>query len=169
VANRKNALQSTGPRTDAGKKRSSANALSHGLARAVTSDRELAYAARQVLEELIRTYALPPQAIEAAQQLAEAEIDLRRIRGATVALVQKTLEASTCADAAPGTGTQELADARLAAVLCDLTPEFKRLQRYEHRAASRRKSAVHALMRLLTVAIRQQAWPSEQYVVIIYE
>ena len=52
-ANRGNAKRSSGPRTEAGKKRSSRNSLRHGLARPMTSgsDYEVRAMAREGLTE----------------------------------------------------------------------------------------------------------------------
>jgi uncharacterized protein YhdP len=79
AANRANAAKSTGPRTKAGKSAARVNARLHGLATAVQSepgaDAEIERLARAIAEEAAR-----PDLIEFARRIAEAEVDLRRIR-----------------------------------------------------------------------------------------
>ena len=81
AANRLNAQKSTGPRGEAGKRASRRNALRHGLATAVSAelgaDVEIAQLADAIVEEAAR-WDLRPYAV----RIAEAEIDLRRIRHA---------------------------------------------------------------------------------------
>ena len=87
IANKKNALRSTGPRTSNGKKRASANALKHGLAANVHHD--VAMSAR--VNELAGVFAgdtTDPHQIENAQIAAEAEIQIQRVRAARVTLIE---------------------------------------------------------------------------------
>lgn len=81
AANRANSAKSTGPRSKAGKASSRLNARLHGLATAVRSepgaDAEIECMARAIVDEAGR-----PDLIEFARRVAEAEVDLRRIRSA---------------------------------------------------------------------------------------
>lgn len=81
VANRANSQRSTGPRTKAGKSIASSNARLHGLAAVVRNapgaDVEIESIARAIVDEAER-----PDLIEFARGIAEAEVDLRRIRRA---------------------------------------------------------------------------------------
>jgi hypothetical protein len=88
AANRHNARRSTGPRSGAGKKRASRNAYRHGLTLSITSS---AAAAKQ-LEKLVRKSAGStenPILLERARALAQAELDLARVRRAKVALIER--------------------------------------------------------------------------------
>jgi hypothetical protein len=77
-ANRANAKSSTGPRTTAGKTRVAQNALRHGLP--IWSDPALL----PMAEALARRIAGPDtdaDALEHARRIAEAQVDLDRVRG----------------------------------------------------------------------------------------
>ena len=123
-ASRDNARRSTGPKTPAGKARARRNARRHGLTLPVLADPALtpeidalAHAiARSVAGE---TYDARQHAL--ACRIAEAAIDLRRVRAAKLPLVAALH-----------------ADPKNAAPLAPLA----RLDRYERRALSRRKSAI---------------------------
>jgi hypothetical protein len=80
-ANRPNARASTGPRTAEGRNRSARNARRHGLSLPVLADPVLS----QDVAELTRKIAgsNPSRELyERARRVAEAQIDLRRIRRA---------------------------------------------------------------------------------------
>jgi hypothetical protein len=88
AANRRNARSSTGPRSSAGKKRASRNAYRHGLTLSITSS---AASAKQ-LEKLARKIAgntENPILLERARALAQAELDLARVRRTKVALIER--------------------------------------------------------------------------------
>jgi hypothetical protein len=90
-ANRANARASTGPRTAPGRARAARNALRHGLSLPVRSNPALA----EEVETLAREIAGPganPEIIELARQVAEAEIDLRRVRHARYQLLSRGLK-----------------------------------------------------------------------------
>jgi hypothetical protein len=84
-ANRRNAARSTGPRTAAGKTRAAQNARRHGLNVPVGSDPawsgEIKGLARSIAGE-----DAPPQRYELACRIAEAQIDVIRVRRARLAL-----------------------------------------------------------------------------------
>jgi hypothetical protein len=73
-ANRANAKSSTGPKSAPGKARSAQNAMRHGLNVSVLSDPALA----PLAEEMARK--TDAEAVECARQIAEAQIDLNRVR-----------------------------------------------------------------------------------------
>lgn len=86
LANRRNARNSTGPRSSAGKARSAQNARSHGLSIPVDLVPELVGKA----EDLARAIAGPEASayrLAQARAMAEAEIDLWRIRETKVVLL----------------------------------------------------------------------------------
>jgi hypothetical protein len=79
TANRANARASTGPKTAKSRARSARNALRYGLSLPVHSDLSLS----EEVEVLAREIAGPDAAAEIqelARRVAEAQIDLRRIR-----------------------------------------------------------------------------------------
>jgi hypothetical protein len=80
-ANRANARRSTGPKTLAGKSAASRNALRHGLAIPVTVDPSLADEVER-LARMIAGEGANSSRLEGARRVAEAQIDLLRVRRA---------------------------------------------------------------------------------------
>ena len=88
AANRRNARKSTGPRSGAGRKRASRNAYRHGLTLSIIST---AASAKQ-LHKLVRKIAGNTDdaiTLERAREIAQAELDLARVRRAKVALIER--------------------------------------------------------------------------------
>jgi hypothetical protein len=88
AANRRNARKSTGPRSGAGRKRASRNAYRHGLTLNITSTAAFA----EQLDKLVRKIAGNTDdaiTLERAREIAQAELDLARVRRAKVALIQR--------------------------------------------------------------------------------
>jgi hypothetical protein len=177
AANRANARRSTGPRTAAGRARVARNAVRHGLSVSVLADPRLGGKALA----LARHIAGEDGAFDLALAVAEATLDLRRIRdrrddllaGAVTAATSTmaTIGAAACTASpetnrgapiprdgftnldrvAPQVGKLEASvDAaadgeRASAALRELAPELRRLDRYERRALSRRKTAIRRL------------------------
>jgi hypothetical protein len=167
AANRKNALRSTGPKSPSGKQRAARNALKHGLAVPVGADPSL----RDRIEALSRLIAGAGAAaarVALARRVAEAQVDLDRVRAARFALLAHSVDVGTCDLAGMRPCVQDLAAATPAAlgdrpagqgemplqarsglrsagaVLHDVSRLLARLERYEARALSRRRSAVRA-------------------------
>ena len=89
-ANRANAQASTGPKTADGRARVARNALRHALSLPVCSNRALS----EDVETLAREIAGPDANAETqdlARQVAEAQIDLRRVRYARHKLLSDAL------------------------------------------------------------------------------
>jgi hypothetical protein len=80
-ANRANARASRGPKTVQGRARSARNARRHGLSLPVLSDRALSDEVEALACEIAGTGATP-EMHELARQIAEAQVDLRRVRSA---------------------------------------------------------------------------------------
>jgi hypothetical protein len=100
-ANRRNARRSTGPRSGAGKNRASHNAYRHGL----TSTLSGAYAKeREKLARKIVGDSEDPVILERARAVAEAELELARVRRAKVAIIARMF-AFEGLDSGFGTGT----------------------------------------------------------------
>lgn len=129
ASNRKNAQKSTGPRSEAGRRRSRANALRHGLAIAIGSDPSFG----SEIETL--AVALEPgkdkQSFgDFARQFAEAEIDLLRVRKIRASQFKAIVGNP---DAPPE-------------VHSELNENLAKLERYERRAYSRRKRALREMV-----------------------
>jgi hypothetical protein len=88
VANRANAKRSTGPKTKMGRRASSRNALRHGLSCPSPMDESISIDIANLTRTLVREGANDDQRA-AAKQLAQAQVDLSRVR-----MVRATLMAS---------------------------------------------------------------------------
>jgi hypothetical protein len=167
-ANRANAQASTGPKTTQGRAHSARNALRHALSLPVYSDRALC----EEVEALAREIAGPDanaEMRELARRVAEAQIDLRRVRCARHRLLSKAL--SNPSYDAPANVREKLPvighllrdDAsdlqigalakyltapegphKLATIVLEEVQQLSAMDRYERRALSRRKFAIRA-------------------------
>src|SRR5262245_52515446 len=168
AANRRNARKSTGPRSRAGKGRASQNAYRHGLNLSIASSAEFA----NRLDGLARKIAgntKDATILERARTVAEAHLDLTRVRRTKVALIARVLafgdltpsqpfsaaEAIRCLKALERglvTSMPESIDPsatmpahepdRTGEALRRVLPELMMLERYERRASARRDRAV---------------------------
>jgi hypothetical protein len=170
-ANRANAKSSTGPKTAAGKARAAKNALRHGLNVPIWSNPALL----PMAEAIARRIAGPDadaEALEHARRIAEAQVDLNRVRSHRRRLIagfltdpqyqplrvlrqqlrlMKTIDRFECIRGTPFEihEIEEMidlepleGDAKLAALVEDKSSELAALDRYERRALSRRKAAI---------------------------
>jgi hypothetical protein len=168
-ANRANARASTGPKTTQGRTRSARNALRHTLSLPVYSDPALSEEVEALAREIAGTDA-NAEMQELARRVAEAQIDLRRVRDARHQLLSRALsnpyyEARANvreklsvlrhllrhdAPDVPLTGlvkyltTTPEGPHKLATILSQEVQRLSALDRYERRALSRRKSAIRA-------------------------
>jgi hypothetical protein len=171
-ANRRNAKASTGPRTADGKAHSARNALRHGLNVPVSAQPALIEDVAR-LAHLIAGDNPDPVRLEMLREIAEAQVDIVRIRKMRLALLsdprarcrvlswreirqqievykqwedweeafeamERLTDTRVLEDAAPG----------LAEGLTILAPRIAKLDRYERRALSRRKTAIRKLEEL---------------------
>jgi hypothetical protein len=116
AANRANAQKSTGARTAAGRATSSRNAYRHGLSVPIEPDPQ----AMQALVQAIAGQTAGEAELRAARALAEAQLELKRIRTTRVAAMPTELD--------------QMLNPRALAVL-------GAFDRYERQAASRRNAA----------------------------
>jgi hypothetical protein len=112
-SNRANARASTGPKTPAGKARVGHNALRHGLATSVLDDGQWAPEVR-ALARRIAGDRIEAGLLQLANVIAEAQIELRRVRAHRRRLVERAL-------INPNVSATEMGERDL-----ELTPELRR-------------------------------------------
>ena len=169
-SNRANARVSTGPKTADGRTRSARNAFRHGLNLSVCSHPLFS----EEVEELAREIAgadANPEILGLARRIAEAQIDLRRVRYARHELLSHALGDSDyesrasikakyalIAPYARGAGLvtpvpdhiirilewKPKGPLKFATILSDMTRKLSAMDRYERRTLSRRKFAIRA-------------------------
>jgi hypothetical protein len=128
-ANRNNAKTSTGPKSSAGKARSARNALRHGLNIPVWFDPVLTPLA-EAMARRIAGSETDAEILESARRIAEAQVDLNRIRDH---------RARRLAGLQVGESTRPV---EVMNQYLPLVKTFDALDRYERRALSRRKTAI---------------------------
>jgi hypothetical protein len=168
-ANRANARASTGPQTAQGRARAARNALRHALSLPVCSNP----AWSEDVETLAREIAGPganAETQELARQVAEAQIDLRRVRYARHQFLSNNLsdqyydshanvrmKFKVICDLVQGKGPDISMEAlekfvtstpqgphKFATILAQEAKQLLAMDRYERRALSRRKFAIRA-------------------------
>ena len=167
AANRRNARKSTGPCSGAGRKRASRNAYRHGLTLSINSTAAFA----KQLDTLVRKIAGDSEdaiVLERARAIAQAELDLARVRRAKLALIERAsafgeldppqltvaqlIRIANAFDRGKLTIVPKPIDAlatmpsqepdRSAEAIRRVLPELRKLERYERRAAARRDRAI---------------------------
>ena len=172
TSNRINAQASTGPNSVSGRRRAARNALRHGLSASLAHDPNVS----KEVDKLAGKIAGPDATIEVqehARRIAQAQIDLHRVRLARHQFLSRALREPDrrklrAAMKAVGDALPVLVDPRvpetmnqaiinslladsphlprpLAAVLAQEVKALSALDRYEQRALSRRKFAIRAL------------------------
>jgi hypothetical protein len=136
-ANRSNAKKSTGPRTANGKSRTSRNALRHGLAGTLPSTASQSARVTQIADKLCVNDPFPYRYDEALM-IAEMQVLIERIRMYRAAII-----VSGNAQSEGNGGLRTLAlDQQDQRGFRKALPELARVERYEHRALSRRRRAI---------------------------
>jgi hypothetical protein len=126
AANRATCLKSTGPRSAAGRWKSSRNSYRHGLSLPLSLDPQVQTELELVAKAIAGETASEDQ-LQAAKTIAEAQFDLKRIRATRTAATPSVLG--------------ELPDSKVLTGLCAL-------DRYERLARARRKLAIRRFKEL---------------------
>jgi hypothetical protein len=145
--NRQNARASTGPKSVTGKARSSANARRHRLAVPIWSDPGLTADVATLAKHIAGAHP-SPQVMAHAQQVADAQIEVVRVRRWRLDLMEQRLAPVPLDEPAdPACELRRDAEVALkkAFILSDLTPQLQLLDCYERRAVSRRNKAIQSL------------------------
>jgi len=168
AANRRNARNSAGPWSAGGKKRSGRNAYRHGFAVTICSSGNFAHLIDELARKILADASSPNSALALARarSAAEASLDLARVRQIKAALidcvaaagdievdqaekvwsylkaagVRTRIKARQPTEPLPPLPPQQ--PERTAEALRRALPELIKLDRYERRAASRRKRAI---------------------------
>jgi hypothetical protein len=183
-ANRGNAKSSTVPKTPAGKARAAQNAFRHGLNVPVRSDPLLAPEIEAMARRISGRYA-DDEIMEGARRIAEAQIDLNRVRASRRRLLTRflvdpyyqpkgvkrqrfrllnwvlggyrprNLPVDVDAIKEMVSPKPPEGEERLAIILGQKSSELAALERYERRALSRRKAAIRNFDAARTLAVTQ--------------
>ena len=146
-ANRANARKSTGPKTPRGKARAAGNARRLGLSLSVLADPMLSDQVA-ALTRAIAGQASDGNSFELARRIAEAQIDLQRVRQAWHQFFADRLKGlghPRSPNKASGPNSVSLDPHEFATILVANLKELKAIDRYQRRAWSRRRFAIRAL------------------------
>lgn len=156
ASNRRNGRRGRGPRTAAGNASSRRNALRHGLAVSLLNEPASCAKVESLARAIVGAGADAAQ-LGLARVVAEAQLDLDRIKAAKVRLMNSRLEASASAGNTRGDEFAPSSQSEVAELGNDdpatgATPpsievlrQLLRLERYEGSAISRRRRSMRAL------------------------
>jgi len=166
AANRRNAKKSTGPKSDSGKKRSSNNALRHGLSVPMSNvglEAQLKELARQFAGDAadVRIFVL-------AERAAAAQLELERVRRVKAVLIERAASSIGISESdsdelwhrfirtdwsairksssqSPCLSAKSEKERRFTQSIQHILPHLARIFRYENRATGRRDRAIHEM------------------------
>ena len=145
AANKRNAVRSTGPLSASGKQRASRNAFRHGLSVSIRHRPDISNKI-EALAVAIAGKKAAPRLLNAARGVAEAELELRRLEEFRLALIEVEA-AKICAGTRAAeddlNGSDERPMQDTARAYMQALPALGRLERYERRAWSRHRRAIH--------------------------
>lgn len=152
AANRRNARNSTGPRSRGGKSRAARNSLKHGLTISIANDpRYLAAMDKFAIE--IAGHIADPNIVECARGIAAAELELARVRRIRIGMIEGArvfafAEQQSQRDPCEAASPLNAADQDLETAWRDALPHLRKVLRYERRAAVKRDAALRRLVQL---------------------
>ena len=139
AANRRNAQKSTGPRSAAGRARACRNAFIHGLTIAPEYDCAIA----SQIDPLTTEFAAQnPARRDIARMLAEAHLEVLRVRQTKVEVIQRAIQHLSRVHPELAMSEEDLTCVAFA----DSTKILAACERYERRALARRRLALSALL-----------------------
>jgi hypothetical protein len=142
--NRINSQASTGPKSAQGKARAAQNALRHGLSLSIDLDPKLSEQIESLAHEIVGE-TRDREIYECARQIAEAQIDLNRIRKARDFLLAYNIDhPERGMTELSGRNAQPRGPQKVVGTVLELTKRLIVIGRYEQRALSRRKFAIRA-------------------------
>jgi hypothetical protein len=140
ISNRNNAQQSTGPRSRAGKFRSSRNATKHGLSRVGAEVSEIS------LEDLEHARLMLEEVTEAPSEIRELAIkiaNLRQIQEIRLSMFRDWINWCRTLQSAPGSSNSRIGEGDLLRE----TNMLARSARYEQRAVSQRNKLLRQILK----------------------
>jgi hypothetical protein len=135
-ANRRNARKATGPKSRAGKARSSRNSFRHGLRAVATGNDDDERSAK--LSDLLRRDNADEEEYQQAAVIGECQLFLARVRAARAAVIERMR--------GEGIWRTDVEGTNLA------IDDLRALDHYERRALSRRRMAIERLMAIRHLA-----------------
>jgi hypothetical protein len=160
AANRRNARNSTGPRSDAGKKRASRSSYRHGLRATIVPGVEHAKGIERLARKIVGA-TTDVAILEDARAAAQAEFDIAQVRQVRVTVIEHMRTIGECAapltslaasqarvpraPAAAGATMPSTEQERSHEAVRQALPELLKLDCYERRAVARRERSMQII------------------------